>query len=55
MHRTDLFIVNGADLEYILKNIKKFMVNDAVLVYIIFKRTEIKVRNTINHDSEKIR
>ena len=33
MHRTDLFIVNGAALEYTKKNLIS-MVNDAVLEYI---------------------
>ena len=48
MHRTDVFIVNVADLEYT-------KVNDAVFKYIyIIKRTEIKVRNKINHENKKV-
>ena len=53
MHGTDVVIVIGADLEYTHKNIHSFMVNDAVLEYYILKRTKIKVRITINHDSKK--
>ena len=35
MHRTDLFIVNNAGLEYTKKNLNyKFMLNCAVLEYI---------------------
>ena len=33
IHRTNLFIVAGADLEYIKKNIYNFIVNDTVLGY----------------------
>ena len=52
MHRTYIFIVNGDDVEYTEKT---SMVNDTVLEYIyILKRTEIKVRITINHDSKKV-
>ena len=38
MHRTDLFIVNGADLEYT----KNIMVNEAVLGYIYQKEQKLK-------------
>ena len=33
MHRTDLFFVSGADVEYTKKIHYNFMVNDAVLEY----------------------
>ena len=59
MHRTDLFILNRADLEYTEKN---FMVADAVLwvsklqekIDWILKRTKIKIRITINHGNKKV-
>ena len=38
MHQTDSFMVNGADLDYTNNNIKKFIVNDAVLEYIYIKK-----------------
>ena len=54
MHRTDVFIVNVADLKYTKKTLF-FMVNYAVLKYIyILKRTEIKVRIKINHENQKV-
>ena len=41
MHRTDVFIVNGADLEYTKKHLQNFMMNDAFeyrSIYIIKNR-----------------
>ena len=32
MHRTDLFIVNGADLEYTEKNFEDFRVNYSIVL-----------------------
>ena len=48
MHRTDLFIVSGADLGYIKKYFFNFMVNDAVLEYIL------EIPEKINHHSKKV-
>ena len=53
IHRTDLFIVNGSDLEY-NKNIYSFMVNDAMFEYLHKKYPEIKVKITINHGTKKV-
>ena len=45
MHRTDLFIVSGTDLEYAKKKyFYNFMVNDAVLEYIIYIKNNINLR-----------
>ena len=56
MHRSDLLIVNYADLEYFIIIILFLRVNDAVSKYIvILKRSEIKVRITINQGDNKVR
>ena len=39
MHKTDLFIVSGADLKYTTK--KTFIVNDAVLEYMIKNKKRV--------------
>ena len=46
MHRTYLFIVNGADLEYNKKSHpRNFMVNDALLDYYYIKKNRNKGQN----------
>ena len=52
MHRTDLFIVSGADLEYTKKY--QLMVDDAVLEYLYLKEQKSKTGYKIKNDSKKV-